>query len=83
MPTESRIDPAKLRTAGRDLLALLDAKHEVISGLQQVVDDTWRQAYDIEARIKAILVHLGVASASEPFDENAATIALREAAPDA
>jgi hypothetical protein len=83
MTTESRIDPAKLRVVGRDLLAQLDARHEVISNLQQVVDDTWRQAYDIEARIKAILVHLGLTSASEPFDENAATLALREATPDA
>jgi hypothetical protein len=83
MTTESSIDPAKLRAAGRDLLAQLDARHEVISNLQQVVDDTWRQAYDIEARIKVILVRLGLASASEPFDENAATIALREVTPGA
>jgi hypothetical protein len=83
MTTESRIDPAKLRAAGRDLLAQLDARHEVISNLQQVVDDTWRQAYDIEARIKAILVRLGLTSASEPFDENTATLALREMSTDA
>ena len=70
------LDPAKLREGGRAALAELDVKHEVIAKLQDVIDETWREAYGIEARVKAILVHLGVMSADEPFDENAATLAL-------
>jgi hypothetical protein len=73
---KTQLDPAKLREAGRAALAELDTKHEVISKLQDVIDETWREAYAIEHRIKAILVHLGVIAQDEPFDENAATLAL-------
>jgi hypothetical protein len=66
------LDPAKLREAGRAALAELDAAHQVISELQGIADDKWREVSGIENRLKAIFVALGFAAAGQPFDENAA-----------
>jgi hypothetical protein len=84
MATDTRIDPVKLREAGRAALAELDLKHEVIAELQDVIDAKWHEAYGIEARLKAILVHLGAMSADDRFDENAAHRVLsQDATPEA
>lgn len=73
------IDPARLREAGRAALAELTVKQEVIGELQALIDEKWREAYSIEARVKAVLVGLGVMSADDPFDESTAARALGEA----
>jgi hypothetical protein len=79
MTAALRLDPAKLRQHARDDLASLAVHHAVISDLTAVVDERWSDVYQIEARVRVILGHLGCPEfADGPFDDAAVLARLDE-----
>jgi hypothetical protein len=65
---ELQIERPKLIEAARRELQRIDVAEEIISQLQDVVDDQWRAIYDSRSRLKVILQHAGVPLPSDPGD---------------
>jgi hypothetical protein len=77
---ELQIERSKLIEGARSALREIEIHEEVISRLDDVIDEERRSVYSVRRRLEAILRHAGIDLPSDPGDyEHAAARFVKEA----